>query len=186
MSNEIIQAFEEEFTPMKAEINKQWFGVFKAGYQAALEQSEKQAQQDSPLEKVEPFNQSFGNTGQLKLLQAVDALAGQTGEPAEAIIEWLTEKDGLTQLMLSHFGGSQSPRSSWVSAKERLPANCQKVDILIKSSHIENYLSRETDIVYVGEAFQRKMAFYGDYVSHWMPLPLPPTNEVNKPEGDKP
>lgn len=38
MSNEIIQAFEEEFLPMKAEIDKQWFGTFKAGYDACLAQ----------------------------------------------------------------------------------------------------------------------------------------------------
>jgi hypothetical protein len=39
MSNKITQAFEEEFSPMKAEIDKQWFGTFKAGYEAGLEQN---------------------------------------------------------------------------------------------------------------------------------------------------
>lgn len=43
-----------------------------------------------------------------KLVQAVNALAAQTGESAESITEWLTDKGGLTQLMLSHFGGMQS------------------------------------------------------------------------------
>lgn len=43
-----------------------------------------------------------------KLVQAVNALAAQTGESPESIIEWLTDKGGLTQLMLSHFSGMQS------------------------------------------------------------------------------
>jgi hypothetical protein len=43
-----------------------------------------------------------------KLAQAVSALAAQTGESAESITEWLTDKGGLTMLMLSHFGGNQS------------------------------------------------------------------------------
>jgi hypothetical protein len=36
MESKIIELFEEEFMPMTAERDKQWFGVFKAGYQAAL------------------------------------------------------------------------------------------------------------------------------------------------------
>lgn len=43
-----------------------------------------------------------------KLVQAVNALAAQTGESPESITEWLCDKGGLTQLMLSHFGGMQS------------------------------------------------------------------------------
>jgi len=35
MESKIIELFEEEFMPMTAEKDKQWFGVFKAGYQAA-------------------------------------------------------------------------------------------------------------------------------------------------------
>ena len=50
MSNEIIQAFEEEFSPMKAEIDKQWFGTFKAGYEAGLASQEQQP----PQEPTEP------------------------------------------------------------------------------------------------------------------------------------
>ena len=61
-----------------------------------------------------------------KMVQAVNALAAQTGESPESITEWLTDKGGLTQLMLSHFGGIsaqvQKPVSQWIPI-ETAPKN---------------------------------------------------------------
>lgn len=74
------------------------------GWNAALASQ----QQDHIPDGGEMVEQSLGNTEQLKLVQAVNALAAQTGESPESIIEWLTDKGGLTTLMLSHFGGMQS------------------------------------------------------------------------------
>jgi hypothetical protein len=57
-----------------------------------------------------------------KLTQAVNALAAQTGESAESLTEWLSDKGGLTQLMLSHFGGmsQQVKKKPEESIEERL------------------------------------------------------------------
>jgi len=46
-----------------------------------------------------------------KMVQAVNALAAQTGESPESITEWLCDKGGLTTLMLSHFGGKDQQPS---------------------------------------------------------------------------
>jgi hypothetical protein len=50
-----------------------------------------------------------------KLVQAVNALAVQTGESAEEITDWLTNKGGLTQLMLSHFSAKTAEsKQEWI------------------------------------------------------------------------
>lgn len=71
------------------------FFWFKAGLARANVNEQSQAQQNH-----------IGDSN--KLVKAVNALAAQTGESPESITEWLTDKGGLTQLMLSHFGGMSS------------------------------------------------------------------------------
>jgi hypothetical protein len=132
MESKIIELFEEEFMPMTAERDKQWFGVFKAGYQAALSavpaqnnlppdweknvsrmwQCVRKHDCDIPSDDLDLMRQILLQSqvqqdhigDSTKLVQAVNALAAQTGESAESITEWLTDKGGLTTLMLSHFG----------------------------------------------------------------------------------
>lgn len=81
------------------------FKIFCLGYKAAL--------------AAQPQQNHIADTS--KLAQAVNVIASQTGESAESIIEWLTDQGGLTQLMLSHFGGiaaQAQQESQWMSIEE--------------------------------------------------------------------
>jgi hypothetical protein len=47
-----------------------------------------------------------------KLMTAVNALAVQTGESPESIVDWLADNGGLTNFILSYFSGQQTVRDS--------------------------------------------------------------------------
>jgi hypothetical protein len=137
MKEQMIEAFESQkfkvFSPFKCDISKDSngnyvedetifaFAWFVRGYQAAL----------SALSAV-PANHS---EDALKMVQAVNALAAQTGESPESITEWLTDKGGLTTLMLSHFGGkAQQPAQEPVLPKAIIMPSTLKEPIQVPVS----------------------------------------------------
>lgn len=115
-----------------------------------------------------------------KLTQAVNALAAQTGESPESITEWLCDKGGLTQLMLSHFGGMQSQaqqtESQWVSVDERLPEGYKPV--LVATNFGDVYTCR-LPVIIAKNSKEELSVGRRERFTHWMPLPPAP-------EGDKP
>ena len=61
--------------------------------------------------------------------------------------------------------------SNWISVKDRLPE---------EGENVLTYGARPSyDVVYVNRLIDKKSGewLYGEYVTHWMPLPQPPTNE---------
>ena len=61
--------------------------------------------------------------------------------------------------------------SEWISVKDRLPE---------EGENVLTYGARPSyDVVYVNRLIDKKSGewLYGEYVTHWMPLPQPPTNE---------
>lgn len=55
----------------------------------------------------------------------------------------------------------------WISVKDRMPEQYTDVIVFIKGDTIAvDYVDENSDFYY-----------YGEYVTHWMPLPTPPESE---------
>lgn len=133
----------------------------------------------------EMVEKSLGNTEQLKLVQAVNALAAQTGESPESIIEWLTDKGGLTQLMLSYFGGvskqAQQPKDKLNNLELRDFLECMQngemsvsrglelIDLWLHGKYsndlLPNYSSQPTLIEQLANAMQMHADMTAKYVA---------------------
>jgi len=70
-------------------------------------------------------------------------------------------------------------QESWISVEERLPDGDRFVDVFVKSRSNLAYGTRFTEFRFINGQFDVSSLPSACYVSHWMPLPLPP-------EGDKP
>ena len=67
--------------------------------------------------------------------------------------------------------------SQWIPVTERLPGfEIERVLVMIKGDFILGYPKMDTDR-YVNQVWVR----YGDNVTHWMPLPVPPMEVSNEP-----
>lgn len=129
------------------------WAVWKSAWQAALASQ----QQDH-----------IGDSN--KLVQAVNALAAQTGESPESIIEWLTDKGGLTQLMLSYFGGmqSQAQQTTELSDKCKVAASCLTYNDTEKEAVAKHLLL---------EASQQLRRVQAQQESQWLLIETAPKNK---------
>lgn len=62
----------------------------------------------------------------------------------------------------------------WISVKDRLPENDVPV-LVYKDKYNDAYANMETAYFDCG----RWMGVIGEHVTHWMPLPTPPTEKEN-------
>lgn len=69
--------------------------------------------------------------------------------------------------------------SKWISVEDRLPEKDVFVDVLLRSRDNPNYEKRVADVSFISGEFKVQTFFDHEYVSHWMPLPLPPVKEVS-------
>ncbi len=69
-------------------------------------------------------------------------------------------------------------QESWISVEDRLPEGDRFVDVFVKSRSNLSYGTRFTEFRFINGKFDLSSMPSACYVSHWMPLPLPPA-QVN-------
>jgi len=70
----------------------------------------------------------------------------------------------------------------WISIKNRLPKEKQLVDVFTTSNKFDLINGRITEVFRIGKRWKTKcLGFYVDRVSHWSPIPQPPS--YNKPHA---
>ena len=62
---------------------------------------------------------------------------------------------------------------SWIPVSERLPDHDLFVDVTIRSYKNKEYSQRRVNILFCDSKFNIAQK-YGEYVSHWMPMPAAP------------
>ena len=108
----------------------------------------------------------------MKTVEELRQIASDMTSDTNNVNKYLSESPRIANFLIGYdYASSRSMESQWIDVKERLPENEDTVLI----SNINTQSLTTTAIHIDGKFFMLELQQIADEVTHWMPLPQPPT-----------